>query len=126
MRGLESGRGAQQDEALAVRDDGVGGAGGPRVAELDASAEGVGDARKEGLAGAGSDLPSELPTLEFAELCRAVRIVRLHAEPTQGFAALLDGALQLRTEAVGSQGLILNSIEPDGTRMADLDRKSVV
>src|ERR1019366_7420550 len=54
------------------------------------------------------------------ELCRAVRIVRLHAEPTQGFAALLDGALQLRTEAVGSQGLILNSIEPDGTRMADL------
>jgi hypothetical protein len=51
---------------LAVRDDGVMAARGTRVAELDASAEGVGSSGKEGLAGAGSDLPSEIPLFEFA------------------------------------------------------------
>jgi len=43
VRGAQSGGGAQHDEALAVGDDRVGGAGGTRVAELEAPAEGVGD-----------------------------------------------------------------------------------
>jgi hypothetical protein len=60
VRGPKSGACAQQDKPLAVRDDGVRGAIGTRVAELDASAKGVGGSGKEGLAGAGSDLPSEM------------------------------------------------------------------
>jgi hypothetical protein len=107
-------------QALAVRDNGVGGARGTRVAELDASAEAVGDGGKEGLARAGGHLPSHRPTLKLAQLCWAAGIVRLHAEPTQGFAALLDCALNLGPETVAGQGAGLDAIEPDRSRMADL------
>ncbi len=52
--------------APAVRDDGVGGAGGTRGAELDASAKDVGGAAKESLAAAGNHLPSHRPKLDLA------------------------------------------------------------
>ncbi len=83
---------------------------------------------KECLAGVGSHLPSKLPPLDLLELCRAVRVVRLDAEPTQGFAALLDRALHLGTEPVPGQGAGLDAIEPDRSRMADLglDRKRLL
>jgi hypothetical protein len=87
---------------------------------LDASTEGVGGTWKEDLTGAGRDLPSYRPPFDFAQAWGAVRIVRLDVEPTQGLAALRDRALQLGPEPVRSQGASVDSIEPDGTRMADL------
>jgi hypothetical protein len=112
--------GPQDDEALAVRNDGVGGARATLVAELDASAERVGNDRHEGLTGADSDVPSDFPPFEFAELGRAVRVIRLHAEPTQSLAPVLDRPLELRPKTVGDQGVRLDSIEPDRASMADL------
>src|ERR1019366_3821960 len=118
--GPKSRSGTQHDEPLAIRDDGVRLARGARLADLHASAKGVRGGRKECLTGAGGDLGSDPAPFEFADLRCAVRVLGLDAEPAEHFAALGRRTLHLGPEAVGSQAVGLDTIEPNRPRMTNL------
>jgi hypothetical protein len=92
LRAPKTGGGVQQDEALAVGDDGVRSDGGLHVAELDASAKAVRGAWQERLTRASGDFTSRFPRLELPKLRQALGVVGLYAEPAERITALLERA----------------------------------